>query len=149
MTLFEEFVEAVKSGDLCRVESLLDTDNAFVNRADGSGATPLHYAALGGHKDVVKLLVKRGGDLNCVDGRFGATPGGWAVEYIRELGGYLAVELDDLAYAILHGDARWVKRLLDRFPALRNERDSKGRPFRDLAHASGNENIIELFRANS
>jgi hypothetical protein len=80
------------------------------------------------------------------DSQFGATPTGWAIEYLRERGGYLAIELQDVAYAIKFGDARWVARFLERFPALRQGRDTSGKPFRQLAEESGNREVMDLFR---
>jgi cytochrome c2 len=53
--------DAAKSGDAALVEKLLN-DGADVNEADTFG-TPLHFAALSGHADVVALLSLRGADL--------------------------------------------------------------------------------------
>ncbi len=61
------------------------------------------------------------------------------------MGGYLAIELDDVAFAIQLGDARWVARFLERFPSLRRASDTKGRAFRELARGSGNSEIARLF----
>jgi hypothetical protein len=80
-----------------------------------------------------------------IDSRFGATPAGWAIEYLREMGGYLAIELDDLAYANQLGDARWVARFLKRFPALPQASDTNGNLFQRLARESGNREIEGLF----
>jgi hypothetical protein len=77
-------------------------------------------------------LLDNGAEINKADGQFGATPTGWAIEYLRERGGFLAIELDDLAYAIEHGDAKWVARFLKRFPTLRQCIDTKGSPFDNL-----------------
>ena len=63
-------------------------------------------------------------------------------EYLRERGGYLAIELQDLAYAIELGDASWVARFLERFPTLRQGRDVNGKPFRELAEESGNPEVM-------
>ncbi len=60
-----------------------------------SHATPLHHAALGGHLDVVKLMVERGARLDIRDTIFDGTPLGWALhngqtavaEYLRGRGG--------------------------------------------------------------
>jgi hypothetical protein len=93
----------------------------------------------------VQLLLERGADINSRDSRFGATPAGWAIEYLREMGGYLAIELDDLAYAIRLGDTRWVSRFINRFPALRHARDPEGIPFQELARKSGDREITALF----
>jgi hypothetical protein len=94
---------------------------------------------------MVRLLVQRGADVNSTDNKFGATPAGWASEYLRELGGYLAIEFDDFAYAIQERDARWVARFLQRFPALQKARDTKGIPFQKLARESGDPEIARLF----
>ena len=108
---------------------------------------PLHYAALTGHRQVVQLLIERGAKINSTDGQFGATPTGWAIEYLREMGGYLTIELDDFAHAIQLGDARWVTRFLERFPALRKASDTHGRPFHQLARETGNREIARLFES--
>lgn len=93
----------------------------------------------------MQLLLERGADINSTDSHFGATPAGWAIEYLCEMGGYLAIELDDLAYAVQSADTRWVARFLKRFPSLRQASDTNGRPFRRLARESGNPEIAGLF----
>lgn len=109
-----------------------------VNQRDQSGATALHYAAFNGHRAVVQELVGRGADVNAKDARFGATPAGWAIEYLREMGGFLGIELDDFAHAIQQSDAEWVARFLRRFPTLRHASDSQGVTFERLAEQMGN-----------
>jgi ankyrin repeat protein len=47
-----------------------------VNAADGSGYTPLHLAAEGGHLDVVKRLVRAGAKT---EAKTTAVPGGFFV----------------------------------------------------------------------
>jgi len=145
MSDLENLIEAVKQSDLQRVSAILESDDKLANRRDESGATPLHYAALNGHRQIVRLLIQRGADINSTDSQFGATPAGWAIEYLREMGGYLAIELDDLAYAIRLGDTRWVARFLKRFPLLRQASDTNGTPFQRLARESGNREIAGLF----
>lgn len=93
----------------------------------------------------MRLLLEQGADLNAVDSQFGATPVGWAIEYLREMGGFLAIELDDFGYAIQSGDTRWVARFLMRFPSLRHASDKNGTPFQRLAQESGNREIARLF----
>jgi hypothetical protein len=97
-----------------------------------------------GNRQPVQLLVERGANVNAADDRFGATPVGWAIEYLRELGGYLAIELDD-AYAIQVGDTCWVARFLTRLPDLREASAMSGAPFRELARQSGNQEVAALF----
>lgn len=140
-----KLTEAVTQGDLERVRILLDADGGLVGQRDGSGSTPLHHAAWAGHRDIARLLVERGADINSADGEFGATPAGWAIEYLREMGGYLGIELRDFAHAIERGDTHWVARWLQRFPSLRHASGTDGRPFRELALVSGHREIVELF----
>ena len=61
---------AAFKGDLARVRALLDEDPSLANRVDeynagyaGCGA-PLKNAAIGGHLEIVKLLLERGADPN-------------------------------------------------------------------------------------
>jgi ankyrin repeat protein len=65
----ENMIEAVKQGDRGSVRALLETDNRLVNQRDESGATPLHYATLNGHRQIVHLLLERGADINSTDSR--------------------------------------------------------------------------------
>lgn len=141
----DNLIEAVTQGDLERVRIILDTNDEIHNQRDQSGATALHYATLNGHRQIVYLLLDRGAQINSIDSRFGATPAGWAIEYLREMNGYLAIEIDDLSYAIGLRDTRWVTRFLERFPSLRHANDKNGKPFQQLAQESGNREITKLF----
>lgn len=68
-----EIHDAAYSGNLSRIETLLrDTPN-LVSSKDGTGRTALHWAALYGHKDVVRLLLANGADVNAKD-EDGLTP---------------------------------------------------------------------------
>ena len=149
MNDLEELMEAVKQGDLQRVKTMLDEKGQLVHIKDSTGATALHYATLHGHRRVAELLIDRGADINSMDGQFGATPAGWAIEYLREKNGFLGIELDDMAHAIWQGDAPWVARWLDRFPGLRHACDPDGMPLRQLAQASGHAEIIRLFETGN
>jgi ankyrin repeat protein len=146
MSNLEKLISAIKLRDIDQIKTILDEDGKLVTAYDETGATALHYAAFGGLREIVQLLLDGGAEINSRDSQFGATPAGWAIEYLRERGGYLAIELSDFAYAIELGDARWVARFLERFPALREGRDINGKPFRRLAEESGNREVIALFR---
>lgn len=145
MSEFDKLIEAAGQGNLADVKTVLRTHPQLINQLDQSGATALHYAAFGGHRSVVQELVKRGAEINARDNKFGATPAGWAIEYLREMGGFLAIELDDLAHAIRRGDVEWVTRFLRRLPALRGASDPQGKPFKLLARECGNQEIANLF----
>jgi ankyrin repeat protein len=98
MTALERLIHAAQSNDLDTARLILNSNHGVVNEKDASGATAIHYAALGGHPRIVKLLVECGADINVRDDEFGATPAGWAIKYLRELGGHLAIELEDLRH---------------------------------------------------
>jgi ankyrin repeat protein len=147
MREIEKLIEAAKRGALDEVSSLLSVHPELVNEKDDAGATPLHYAAFGGHRPVVECLIAHGANINAPDSKFGATPAGWAIEYLREKGGFLGIELSDFAFAIETGDLEWARRFLKRFPRLRHAVDLQGRPFADLASRTGNHEIIQLFHS--
>ena len=145
MTDIENLVNAVERGAIDEVTGILDACPDLVNRRDETGATPLHYAAFGGQRPMVHLLIERGGEINAQDSRFGATPAGWAIEYLRELGAFLGIELADFAFSIRRGDIGWARRLVKRYPGLRTASDTEGIPFKRLADQLGNEEIMRLF----
>ena len=68
-----------ESGNAAVLETMLacgfETD-----AKDKDNVTPLHRAAMGGHADAVRVLLKYGADVNAIDGMFSATPLVWAVE---------------------------------------------------------------------
>ncbi len=142
---FERLIEAVKTGAMDDVRAVVDGHPELINRKDEIGATALHHAAFGGHRRVAEFLVEHGADVNAPDDVFGATPSGWAIEYLRELGGFLGIELDDFAFAIRRGDTVWVKRFLKRFPGLREGSDSRGNRFKVMADETENAEIVSLF----
>jgi ankyrin repeat protein len=145
MSELDKLIEAVKRGAFEDVRAIVESRPDLVRAKDETGATALHYGAFDGRRDIVQLLVHFGADINATDGKFGSTPAGWAIEYIREMGGFLEIELRDMAYAIERGDVDWVARFLQRFPNLRGASVSGGTPFRELALQSGDTEIVKLF----
>jgi hypothetical protein len=139
MSATDELFEAVSAGDLARVKEILERAPEAANAVDEEGATALHLAALHGQREMVRALVAAGADINRRDGRFGATPAGWAIEYLREMGGLLAMEMEDVRFAVERGDVDWVRRFLERLPAL-------AKTLMSYAEESGNEVIVALFR---
>lgn len=144
---FEKLIEAAKSGNVADVRAIAQRQAELINQKDKLGATALHHAAFGGHRDVVRALVEEGADINAADSEFGATPAGWAIEYLREMGGFLGIELDDFGFAIQRGEVESVARFLKRFPALRGAGDSRGRSFKVMAVQCGNAEIAEMFES--
>jgi ankyrin repeat protein len=148
MSPLHELIKAIERGDLSQVRSLLEQHADLVHHRDEIGATALHYAAFEGRREIAELLLEKRADVNSLDAKFSATPAGWAIEYLRERGGFLGVELRDFAFAIENGDVRWVARFLERFPALRQATAVNGKPFRLLAEESANREVIALFQSN-
>ena len=63
----------VRDGDLAGVQAYLDA-GVDINARDENGSTPLHWAALEGHKDIVELLINRGAEVNATSEIGGWTP---------------------------------------------------------------------------
>lgn len=69
----KETFDAVKAGDLAKVQSLVEKDPLIVN-AKVQGDTPILFAALWlGRSDIVKYLVSKGADVNTVM-KYAGTP---------------------------------------------------------------------------
>ena len=83
MSKTTEFFTAVESGNTERVRALLTADPALAKVRDDEGATAMHYATENGHRAIASFLQEMGADINARDDRFGATPRGWAIEYLR------------------------------------------------------------------
>ncbi|MDP6777991.1 MAG: ankyrin repeat domain-containing protein [Candidatus Latescibacteria bacterium] len=139
--------ERVNEGDVAGVERLLKDDPSLVHaRDDDPGGTPLHYATLHGHRDIAELLIRNGAEVNEKDRKWGATPKGWAVEYLLEHGALLGVQMADFIHAVKTGQVDWVRRWLERNPHYTKSYDDKG-PVLDQARASGNGELVELIES--
>jgi hypothetical protein len=145
MNELARLIDAARLGIVEDLKAITHSHPKLVREKDETGATALHYAAFGGHRDAVRLLVEAGADINAADDQFGATPAGWAIEYLRGMGGFLGIELRDFAWAIERGDIEWTERFLQRFPGLRGARDTQGRAFKDLAERSPSPEVRKLF----
>jgi ankyrin repeat protein len=72
-------VYACRGGHRDAVQWLVDHGANPLERVPfDHGATPLHWAALEGHEEIIDLLLALGADLTVRDESFDATPRGWA-----------------------------------------------------------------------
>ena len=140
----QAFFSEVERGDLETGRAMVSAAPTLVRARDATGATALHVAALQGHRAVVELLLASGAEVNARDDEYGATPAGWAIEYLREHGALLGVEIEDALFAIRCGDAELVERLVTRHPALRSAVDRDGTPLAEHA-AAADAAIGQLF----
>ncbi len=145
MSASSDLIAAVRARDRNQVKEILGRRPESVASRDADGATALHYATEAGDREMVRLLLDAGADINARDAQFDATPSGWAIEYLRQRGGLLAMEIEDTRRAIADGDRSLVERWVTRLPALREARDSEGTPLRVHAERSGNRDIARLF----
>jgi len=74
------FVYACMHGHI-EAAKLLLAKGAQINSIPGGfdyAGTGLHYAALNGHRPMIKFLLDHGADRNIKDTKVGSTPAGWA-----------------------------------------------------------------------
>ena len=145
MDHIQAFFSEVERGDLEIVRAMVSAAPNLVRARDRTGATALHVAALHGHRAVAELLLASGAEVNARDDEFGATPAGWAIEYLRERGALLGVEIEDALFAIRRGDAELLARLVKRHPALRSAVDREGTPLAEHASSAADPEIGRTF----
>ena len=75
-----EIHDAVRDGDLAKVQALLKGNPDLVSSIDQWGETPLHWAADRGHKDVAELLLASKAEVNAKDS-YSETPLHWAADF--------------------------------------------------------------------
>lgn len=78
-----DLCEAAKQGDVAAVRQALAEGTLPDVRDDRYGRTPLHWAALGGHTEVIQVLLDAGAEVNAEDRDCGSRPLYYAVS-----GGY-------------------------------------------------------------
>jgi ankyrin repeat protein len=77
-----EIFEAVEAGDIVTVKEKLDKDPLLIYTRNSDNDTLLHYAVIGGSKEMVKFVLDRGKSININDtGEWGLTPLYLSVDY--------------------------------------------------------------------
>ena len=59
-----EIIAAVESGELERVEALIEEKPGLVNASGNTGMTPLHWAAAKEQGEILEYLIEKGADVN-------------------------------------------------------------------------------------
>lgn len=62
--LAEEIHDAAQQGDLAKIKMLLEKNPELLSARSENEKTPLHFAAQGGHEEIVDLLIAKGADVN-------------------------------------------------------------------------------------
>jgi ankyrin repeat protein len=78
--LAHEIHDAAEKGDLDTVKSIIAKNPELVNVKDDFGSTPLHWAAMRGHREVFMFLIDKGADVNAKE-RHGGVPLHWAAHF--------------------------------------------------------------------
>ncbi|MBP5426746.1 MAG: ankyrin repeat domain-containing protein [Clostridiales bacterium] len=68
MDLEDKLVDAIKARDVLKVGSILRR-GAKVNIRDTFGFTPLMHSAVSGNKEIVRMLLSKGADVECINYR--------------------------------------------------------------------------------
>src|SRR2546425_343290 len=117
--------DAAGKGDLAKVQALLKQNPDLVFSKDDHGNTPLHLAAVKGHKDIAELLLAKHADVNAKENH-GNTPLHWAA-----VKGY-----KEMAELLLANKAKV------------NTKDNNGRTPLHWAAVKGYKDMAELLLAN-
>ena len=113
---------AADQGNIEAVKKKLDAGVDIHMLDKKYGFAPLHYAADGGHKEIVELLLAEGADVNQRD-KIGKTPTDWSMRYgrkevtimLRKHGGKMAIELapkTSIWNAVAANNIQFIKELL-------------------------------------
>jgi uncharacterized protein len=124
-----ELAGAIERGDFDDVEALVTSEPELANALFAEGSTPLHLATLCNHKEIVRLLISNGADVNAKDDN-GYTP------------------LFGAVFDYEAGDRREVVQLLITRGADVNATDTDGLTPLHNAAMNGKKEIIELLLAN-
>jgi glyoxylase-like metal-dependent hydrolase (beta-lactamase superfamily II) len=145
--------EAAMNGDLEKVKALLKEDPKLIEANNENKKTALHFAAQGGHKNIVEFLLKKGADINR-NNIADETPIHYAAAMghkdvvaflIEKKAIYNSVTLNGdtpLHYAARFGRME-ITRLLVELGGEINTQNNTEQNVLDLAFESGQENITQ------
>jgi len=147
----ESIVVAVELGNIEAVKQHLN-DGTEVNAKGGTGRTPLHWAAIEGHKEIAELLIAEGADVNAKTND-GKTPLDEAINPF-----YNKTEIANLLHkhggkhGTIHsaaggGDIEAVKKFLATGADV-NVKDKRGFTPLHWASISGHKEAVELLINN-
>jgi cytohesin len=147
----ESIVVAVELGNIEAVKQHLN-DGTEVNAKGGTGRTPLHWAAIEGHKEITELLIAEGADVNAKTND-GKTPLDEAINpfynkteianLLRKHGG----KHGTIHGAVGGGDVEAVKECLAAGADV-NVKDKRGFTPLHWASISGHKEAVELLIDN-
>lgn len=155
--LDSNLIEVARTGDYLEVDGYLNK-GADVNCRDNYGLTPLIWAAIQGHEEVVRLLLERGGDVEAKNNN-GDTALLWAsvmghkgvVELLLDRGanadlGERGSGVTALMAAAAEGHADVAQVLMEKGAAI-NARDRNGNTALTHASVRGYSEVVELLLA--
>ena len=134
-------------GDLAKMEASIQ-EGVDIDKLDGRGYTPLHYAAQNSQKQAIELLIAKGGDINVRDSR-GQTPLDRAgVAGNREMAELLIAKGAEVSLytAINLGDVDRARGCLEKGVDV-NTRDKDGHTALHLAVENKLKDVAELLIA--
>ena len=149
--------DAVRAGDLDLVNHFITVHMADVNRANASGVTPLHWAAIGGHAAIAATLLAAGASVDAKD-EDDETPLRWAAgaDYVTVVVLLLAAGADvdakneddetPLHFAARNGRASVVATLLARGADVNAKDEDDNTPLH-FAAENGSASVVAALLA--
>jgi ankyrin repeat protein len=152
----QEIIEAVKKGDIKKVEAFLNQNPGWVDKKDRVNYTPLHWAAMMRNKEMAELLIARNADIDDTSNKQHLTPLQCALmfryrddpavlDFLIDKGAHIEYEGDEgisnLLIASAAGYERLVCLLLDGGVDV-NGRNKYGLTALHIASWTGQEHVV-------
>lgn len=134
---------ATKEGDLAKLRSLIK-NGLNINNKDVNGNTPLHYAAVSGHINIVRLLLESGAIHN-IENKQGKTP----LQLTEDSTIKNLLESVAKLFTAVKATDRWeVAELIAEEKSIVNAKENNGTSLLHLAVHFGDRNILKLLLEN-